>query len=163
MYTLSQIAPIFANLDEGHGADVSTVDKGLRNLTQRFPIAPTSKDGRAFVYDRGGVVAVRLCFLAHQFGLNRVLLHPYARFLSQVGCEAVTRAERGERFTFFVVARPVGADVWASWEAPAESADLSRAETAIWLQRNTGMELGRFTQDSDLVRQVLSAIQYGQA
>lgn len=158
MLSISEIAPIFAKLDEHQGTEVEAVDKALRNLTQRFPIAPSEKAGRAFVYDRAAVVALRLSYLAHQFGLSRILLHPYARFLSKEAPEAVRRAEAGEHFTFHVVARPIGTDLWASWEEPAEDATLTRADAAIWRVRRNGIELGRFTQDAALVHQVLTAL-----
>lgn len=158
MLSISEIAPIFARLDEHQGADVETVEKDLRNLTQRFPIAPSDKAGRAFVYDRPAIIALRLSHLAHQFGLKRILLHPYARFLSTQAPEAVRRANAGEHFAFHVVTRPIGTDLWASWEEPAEGAKLSRAEAAIWLQRRNGIELGRFTQDAALVHQVLNVL-----
>lgn len=158
MLSIAEIAPIFARLDEHQGADVETVEKALRNLTQRFPIAPSDKAGRAFVYDRAAIVALRLSHLAHQFGLSRILLHPYARFLSTQAPEAVRRVHAGEHFAFHVVARPIGNDLWASWEEPAEGAKLSRGDAAIWFARRNSVELGRFTQDAALVYQVLDVL-----
>lgn len=159
MLSITQLAPIFARLDEEQGGgDVAAVEKALRNFTQRFPIAPTGTEGRAFVYDRGAIVALRLAYLAHQFGINRILLHAYARFLSTHAGEAVSRVVRGEEFAFQVVSRPIGDDVWASWEEPEIGAELSRADAAIWLMRRRGIELGRFTQSASVVRQVLSAL-----
>ena len=159
MLTITEIAPIFAKLDRDQGGEEpASVEKALRNLTQRFPVAPTAKSGRAFVYDAPAIVALRLSFLAHQFGLNRLLLHPYARFLNVASAEAVRRVDDGEGFTFFVVARPIGNDVWASWEEPADDAPQTRAEKAIWLMRRDAIELGCFTQKSALVQQILSAL-----
>ena len=164
MLSIAEIAPIFARLDEHQGAEVATVDKALRNLTQRLPIAPSDRAGRAFVYDRPGVVALRLTYLAHQFGLHRVLLDPYARFLGIQAHEAVRRVDAGERsFSFHVVARPIGTDLWASWEEPAEGAELSRAQKSVWRARRDGIELGRFTQHAALVHQVLEALPRDQA
>ncbi len=163
MLAISEIAPIFARLDEHQGADVDATDKALRNLTQRFPIAPTDKAGRAFVYSRGAIVTLRLCYLAHQFGLNRVLLHPYARFLSNVADEAVRRLAAGENYTFIVVARPIGNDIWASWEEPAEGEKLSRPAAAVWFERRNSIELGRFEQSAALVHQVVAALPEGRA
>lgn len=158
MLPISAIAPIFARLDQHQGAEVDGTEKALRNLTQRFPIVPTETRGRVFYYDRPAIVAIRLTHLAHQFGLNRVLLHPYARFLGAMAPEAVRRAEAGAQFTFQVVARPIGQDCWASWEEPRDDDKLTRAAEAIWRERFNAIELGRFTHHSDLVVQVLRAL-----
>lgn len=162
MLTLSEIAPIFARLD-GNEDETAAVEKSLRNFVQRFPLPPTSREGRVFLYDNPAVVALRLGYVAHRFGLNRVLLHPYTQFLHQRAQEAIRRCEAGEDFAFHAVARPIGDDFWASWDEPAadSSDDQCRAERARWLMRRKGIELGRFSQGGGLVAQILPLLRKG--
>lgn len=157
MLTISEIAPIFAKLD-GNEDETASVEKALRNFVQRFPLPPSARDGRVFKYDRRAIVAMRLGYVAHQFGLDRLLLHPYVGFLCGAAEKAVRYCEAGESFAFHVAARPIGQDIWASWEEPAEGAELSRAERAIWFERRNAIELGRFTQGAGLVAQIIAAL-----
>ena len=157
MLPISAIAPIFAKLD-GNEDETASVEKALRNFVQRFPLPPSARDGRVFLYDRPAIVAMRLGYTAHMFGLDRGLLHRYVTFLCGAAEKAVRYCKAGEDFAFHVAARPIGEDIWATWDEPKDDAELSRAERAIWFERRNAIELGRFTQGAGLVAQISKAL-----
>lgn len=119
-YTIAQIVPFFVGLDKMPLDKVASVDKALRNISQRYYMPPTATEGRVNVYSEGSVVAFRLIYQATIFGLDRILTEEYARWLhrhavggprvkakgGEAGLplvdEAIRRVRKGETFAFHV-------------------------------------------------------------
>ena len=119
MHSLSDISPVFAKIDQTSEEDFPKLDKALRNLTQRLHLPPSDQRGRIFLYDRAAVASIRLAYLAHECGLDRLALEPFARWMTQAGSrrkkvdggkigisnieEAIDRANDGETFNVHVI------------------------------------------------------------
>ncbi|MBB4120212.1 hypothetical protein [Martelella radicis] len=132
MFTLAEIIPVFASLDNVPAKDIARYEKALRNLVQRNHLPPSDQRGRVFMYDEGALSAIRLVQIANEFGLDRTAIDPLARWLAESGtrrrkvtggwlgvthsAEAVERVQNGEEFSVSLV---LGADyrycVEASW------------------------------------------------
>lgn len=124
MFTISNAAEIFAELDNVPEERRPQLDKALRNLTQRAYVPATSKDGRALVYDLPGLAGLRLVYLAQAFNLDRVLLDRFSLWLWAFGSrtrevpgglssqkhleEAIERVRAGEDFAFRLSLRADG-------------------------------------------------------
>ena len=134
-YTIAQAVPFFMGLDRTPLDKVASVDKALRNISQRYYLPPAATEGRANVYSEGGVAALRLIYLATVFGLDRILTEDYARWLhrhavggprvkvdgGEAGVplieEAICRVRNGETFAFHVALLTDGqAHIYADWQ-----------------------------------------------
>lgn len=134
-YTIAQAVTFIVALDKLPLEKVASVDKALRNISQRYYLPPTATEGRANVYSEGGIVALRLIYQATAFGLDRILTEDYARWLQRhaVGGprvkvdggekglplieEAIRRVRKGETFAFHVALLTDGqSHIYADWQ-----------------------------------------------
>lgn len=134
-YSIAQAVPLFVGLDKQSPNTIVSVDKALRNISQRYYLPPTATEGRVNRYSEGGVVAFRLIYLATVFGLDRILTEEYARWLhrhpvggprmkgegGEVGLplidEAIRRVRKGETFAFHVALLSNGQPhIYADWQ-----------------------------------------------
>lgn len=134
-YTIAQAVPFIMGLDKMPLDKMATVDKALRNISQRFYVPPSTTERRANVYSEGGIVALRLIYLATVFGLDRILTEEYARWLhrhpvtgprvkvdgGETGLplvdEAINRVRKGETFAFHVaLLTDSQTHIYADWQ-----------------------------------------------
>ena len=138
-YTIAQAVPFFVGLDKLPLEKVASVDKALRNISQRFYLPPVALEGRTNTYSLGSIVALRLIYQATLFGLDRVFTEDYARWLQrhpvtgprvkvaggETGLplvdEAIRRVRAGETFAFHVALLTDGQPhIYADWQRNAK-------------------------------------------
>ena len=120
MKTLNEIATIFTRLD-GHPEDSrQQLDKALRNISQRHYFPPDAQEGKAFLYNEESIVALRLVYVTTAFGVDRMEVDAFNRWLRSPGNrkvkgkgngqfgvnrirESIERANSGETFRFHIV------------------------------------------------------------
>ncbi|SEL86771.1 hypothetical protein SAMN05443999_1095 [Roseovarius azorensis] len=153
MFKISQASVAFAEIDQLPDDDFNTLDKELRNLTQRTSIAPRERDGRADLFDEAGVCALRLVHIAKRFGFDRFQLDRLARFLLSADTlpgryrsfeggrralsvieEAIERTREGEVFDLSLVMYRDGTIAvragWADTTTPEAEEMLAALEAA---------------------------------
>lgn len=153
MFKISHASVAFAEIDQHPEDDFNTLDKELRNLTQRTSIAPREREGRADLFDEAGMCTLRLVYLAKRFGFDRFQLNQLARALLAAATfparyrsfeggqralsvieEAIDRTRDGEVFDLSLVMYRDGAfDVRPSWsdaKAPEASEMLDALKAA---------------------------------
>lgn len=156
MRTLAELAVHFAQLDNVAPNELTTFEKGLRNLTQHNFLPPNDQVGRIFKYDVDGAAAVRLVQVANDFGIKRASLSVLTRFLFDHGTanfgqkpvslirEAVDRAKAGESFSLSII---MGADrtyrCEVDWQKKPKSERVEQAFGSAG--RECSPELARFT------------------
>ncbi|WP_288943965.1 hypothetical protein [uncultured Roseovarius sp.] len=74
VWRISDLAKAVTSLEGLKGNAVITREKGLRNLTQKLPFSPASREGRADLYAEDTIAAIRLVQIAGDMGLGRAEL-----------------------------------------------------------------------------------------
>jgi hypothetical protein len=79
MFTIKDATGIFARIDSVTEEELPTLDKALRNLSQRVYLPPSDRQGRADVFSLATICALRLIQIASTFGMDRWKLEALAR------------------------------------------------------------------------------------
>ncbi|MFW2545516.1 hypothetical protein ACN2XU_23045 [Primorskyibacter sp. 2E107] len=148
MYVIRDATNAFATLDKTPPDVVASLDKSLRNLSQRVYLPAAGREGRADAYTLEAICTLRLLHKASVFGLDRWQLEKLAQFLQvadPIGTgrreklegrsrllppieEAMQRARAGESFSVVIAMLSDGTcKLRADWK-PDEEPDAAAEE-----------------------------------
>ncbi|MEI4486369.1 hypothetical protein V8J36_09210 [Frigidibacter sp. MR17.14] len=154
MFAIREATDAFAKIDRLPKDRVPTLDKTLRNLTQRTYFPPVERDGRTDHFALETICALRLVHKAAAFGLDRAKLEIAAQFLQQPQTgqgrrvkipggwkvlrpidEAIERAKAGEAFNLVIELRRDGTTRtrmdWAADESMIDAKAKAEAEVIL--------------------------------
>lgn len=97
MFTIRDATNAFFSLDGALPEEAVTLDKALRNLSQRLYMPPIGREGRADTYSLETICALRLLHKTSAFGLDRWQLEKLARFLQIADPIASGRRRKASR------------------------------------------------------------------
>lgn len=98
--TIKEFAALVAVADGLSADDLPTVDKVLRNLTQRYPLPPSSTVGKAHVYEPHVLLSAYFLVMAQTAGIERPILHPWCLWLLKNMPGALFRVAAGAEVDF---------------------------------------------------------------
>ncbi|MFJ1291638.1 hypothetical protein ACEPPZ_06035 [Paracoccus yeei] len=98
--TIKEFAALVAVADRLSPDDLPAVDKVLRNLTQRYPLPPSTLVGKAHVYEPDVLLCAYFLFVAQTAGIERPILHPWCLWLLENMPAALARVASGADVDF---------------------------------------------------------------
>lgn len=179
MFKISHAANAFSALDKTPEEKFPSLDKALRNLSQRVYLPPDDREGRADLYDPASVCALRLLYKASVFGLDRMQLEDLARFLLSapigpgryeamqgakrkltVVQEAIERVQEGQDFDIAVVmSRDGRMALETDWSHPEEDNPELEAFRSQLPSHHPDEDARFILAASRLIRELLTALE----